>query len=99
MRRFSDEDAGLHPDHADGLAQHHLELSRVAVPAPCELDHLRARRDRAEVDDRALRLRDHLLRDDEDIVLSEWQRAWRRVEGGEDRRWEVIARHDLRDAL
>ena len=68
VRGLGDQDAVLHPDDAPGLAQHDLDLARVAVAPRGELDGLGSRLDGGQVDDGALGLRHDLLGDDEDVV-------------------------------
>ena len=70
VRRLGDEDAVLHADDAPRLAQHDLDLARVAVVALGELERLRSRHDAGQVDDRALGLGDDLLGHDEDVVVA-----------------------------
>ena len=74
VRGHGDDDATVHADDAPRLLEHHLHLARIAVPARPELDGLGARDDRAQVDDRALRLGDDLLGHDEDVVCAERER-------------------------
>jgi len=71
---------------ARGLAQDHLRLARVAVAG--EPERLLGGLDPREVDDAALGLRDHLLRDTDDVAVLERDR------GGDHRR-QVVALADL----
>jgi len=80
------------------LAQDHLDLAGVAVPALGEGDGLGTRLDGCQVDDRALGLRDDLLGDDEDVVGSEREDAGRSFEGVAELCRQVVARPDLGDA-
>ena len=68
MGGLGDDHPVGHPDDAPRLAQHDLDLARIAIPALGERDRLRAWLDRGQVDDRALGLGHDLLGDDEDVV-------------------------------
>ena len=99
MGRLGDEHAVGHPDDASRLAQDDLDLAGIAVVALGELDRLGSRLDPGQVDDRALGLRDDLLRDDQDVVVAQREGAGRgRDRVGDDGR-EVVAETDLRDAV
>ena len=97
--RLGDQDAVRHADDAPRLAQDDLDLARVSVELGREFDGLGTWVDAGEVDDGALRLRDDLLGDDENIVLAERQHARSPFEGVADERPEVVAEADLGDAI
>ena len=99
MRRLGDEDAVRHPDDPPGLAQHDLDLARVAVESLGERDGLRPGLDRRQVDGRAFRLRHDLLGDDQDVVVPQGQGIRCAVDRIADDRREVIALPDLGDAV
>ena len=90
--------AGVHAHDALGLAQDDLDDARVLAlgRGGRELPRERRRRDRAQVDEAAFRLRDDLLADDEDVAIGAGR--WRRVDGAEQQGGEVVARLDHRDA-
>ena len=69
-------------------------MSRVAIAG--ELARALGRLDLVEADHPALRFRDHLLRDDEDVGVLEPARTRRRLR---QERNEIVALLDLRDAL
>ena len=68
---LGDDHAVRHPDDAFRLAQHDLDLARVAVMATRAFERLRPRLDGRQVDDGALGLRHDLLGDDEHVVVAE----------------------------
>ena len=78
---LGDDHAIGHPDDPLGLAQHDLDLARIAVVPPREFLGDRARLDGREVDDRALGLRDDLLGDDQRVVVAQREDVARCREG------------------
>ena len=98
---LGDDHPVRHAHDAAGLAQDHLDLARVAVPALGERDRLGARLDGRQVDDRALGLRDDLLGHDEHVVGTERPGAGSAASAespGQEGR-EVVARSDLGDPV
>ena len=98
VARARDDHAALHAHDGRRLAQHDLDLARIAVPALGEGDRLRARRDRAQVDDRALGLGDDLLGHDEHVAAGRCQLRFvghRESPGRRDEAGQVVARPDL----
>jgi hypothetical protein len=101
---LGDDHPVRHPDDPDRLAQDHLDLARIAVPALGEGDRLGPRLDRGEVHDRALGLRDDLLGDDEDVIRSERSAARQQAIAEPDERVgqegrQVVTGQDLREPL
>ena len=86
-----DDERAARAHDADGFAQDHLDVPRVAVRAG-ELERTRRRVDVLQASDAAFRLRDDLLREHDDVAVLE--RAALRHELG-----EVRAGGDLGQAL
>ncbi len=99
MGGLGDEDAVRHPDDPSRLAQDDLHLAWVTVELRGEVQGLLARVNAGQVDDRALRLGDDLLGDDEDVVEAERERARSALDRVADQRPKVVPETDLRDAL
>src|SRR3954447_25172793 len=86
-----DDHAALGAHQLGRLVEDDLDVTRVLAPLGGELPRAVARLDAGEVHDRALGLRDDLVRDDEHVAGPE-------VAGPGEQRREVVARLDLRQA-
>ena len=81
-------------DHLGALAQDRLDVTRIAVAG--QLVGAFGRLDLLEADHPALRFRDDLLGDDEDVGVLEASCPFRCLR---QQRHEIVALLDLRDAL
>src|SRR5690349_16355146 len=96
-RSADDQPALRHPQHLRRLAQDELHLARILPPTLRELARCRRGLDGRELDKPALRLRDDLLRDHDDVVLSETDAGV--TQRSRDDRPKVVAWMDLGDAV
>jgi hypothetical protein len=90
VTRLGDHERATLAHDAPRLAQDHLDLARIALLTR-ELDRLRGRFVVVDPDDAPLRLRDCLLREDDDVMILELDEA-------DDERCEVVVPPDLRQA-
>ena len=88
--RLRDHERRPRPDDLGCLGEDHLQAASIF--SGCELACALRRLDAVEPNHAALRLRDHLLRDDDDVAVLE-----RHALG--DQRGEIVSLDDLGDAL
>ena len=102
MCRLGDDHAAIHAHHTHRLLQHHLHLSRVALPPLSVRNRLWSWSDAGEINDRPLRLGDDLLRDADDVIGAEWPKgafADEALDGFCDELWKVVVRLDLTEPI
>jgi hypothetical protein len=87
--RLGDQDTVIHPNDTHGLVEHDLDLARIAIESTREVDGALAGNDGRQVDDGALRLGCHLLGDDEDVPVGQWQGVTRSLDRVADESREI----------
>ena len=99
MMRLCDQNTHIHPHDTARLAKNDLDDSRIPPVRRCPLAGERRRLHVVESNDGGLRLRDDLLRHDEDVAaLNATSRDTARPDDVHDRPGEIVVRFDVRKA-